>query len=84
MSAGKKIELVGGAWNGAVIEDLGGVTQKIGIYKDDYGRVCRGMPRVGDLSGYALYEPDAERRRSYWLENVWDGVCCGIVRQSDF
>ena len=60
------ITLHGGPYNGRCIEDLGMVQIKMGIAE-------RWPQQPGDESGFAVYEPNKDRTRAFWLVNVWDG-----------
>jgi hypothetical protein len=66
----KKIKLVGGPLNNTLVEDLGTIIQKICIYFD---HDWNGDGVKGTECGYAIYEPDELRTKSFWLENLWDG-----------
>lgn len=63
--------LIGGPYNGRVLEDSGTVTIRMLLL--DGGRV------KGARCGEAVYEPDDERKHAFWLENRWDGTLEQII-----
>ena len=60
------ITLHNGPYNNKTIKDSGTVTIKMFI--SDNGKT------PGANVGYSLYEPDKDRKRAFWLGNVWDGT----------
>lgn len=65
-----KCTLYGGPMNNKVITDFNTAIHKISIYfETDWSG--DGVP--GTECGYAIYEPDESRKRSFWKENIWDG-----------
>jgi lysophospholipid acyltransferase (LPLAT)-like uncharacterized protein len=65
-----KIQLINGPFNGRRITDLGTVRIPMGIAS----KIKNGRPAIGAKSGSAIYEPDSNRRRAFWLRNQWDGI----------
>lgn len=71
----KKIALIGEPYNGKWIKDSGVVTIRMGIASEWQGN----RPSVSAKCGSAYYEPDEQRIRAFWRENVWEGTVVGIV-----
>lgn len=63
------ITLHSGPYHGKMIRDSGTVQIKMII--SDNGQV------KGANVGYALYEPDKNRKNAFWLGNFWDGTLEG-------
>jgi hypothetical protein len=63
------ITLINGPYNNKEIKDLGTVTIRM-LISDD-GKTH------GANVGFSLYEPDKDRKRAFWLRNVWDGTLEG-------
>ena len=69
------IELVNGPWSNHMITDSGTVEIKMEISKKWKGN----RPAEGAESGYAIYEPSADRKTAFWLRNVWEGITLKVI-----